>query len=76
MLGFEKSEVGHMYGHKHFQLHEAEVRPSGSLDPGVTVELRGFRRGGGVAPVKLTLSPEDAIMLGTALMTSGLEQVS
>ena len=75
MLGFENSEVGHMYGNKHFHLHEADIRSSGSANPGVTVELRGFRRGEGVAPVNLRLSPEDAVMLGAALMASGRKYI-
>jgi hypothetical protein len=62
--------VEHAYGNKHFHLHDVQVVRSASESEGcVAIELRSARRGS-AAPVRLTLTPADAILLGNALMGS------
>jgi hypothetical protein len=68
---FGKSEVEHAYGNKRFHLHDVQVvRSASESERCVAIELRSTRRGVGAAPVRLTLTPEDAALLGRALMGS------
>jgi hypothetical protein len=57
-----------MYGHKHFALVKAEMSISARGE--VVVRLQGARQKE-KSPVRLTLSPADAVRIGAALMEKG-----